>query len=51
MCHFIITSNDVLVHFEKSLPLTLATDTSPVGLGAVLPHRYPNGTDRPIAFG
>ncbi|XP_054281191.1 uncharacterized protein K02A2.6-like [Macrosteles quadrilineatus] len=46
----IITSDDVLVHFDPSLPLVLATDASPVGVGAVLSHRYSNGTDRPIAF-
>ncbi|XP_054274663.1 uncharacterized protein K02A2.6-like [Macrosteles quadrilineatus] len=46
----IITSDDVLVHFDPSLPLVLATDASPVGVGAVLSHRYRDGTDRPIAF-
>jgi archaellum component FlaC len=46
----IITSDDVLVHFNPDLPLILATDASPVGVGAVLSHRYRDGTDRPIAY-
>ena len=39
-----------MVHFDAKLPLILATDASLVGLGAVLSHRYPDGTDRPITF-
>src|SRR5204862_209778 len=45
-----ITSVDVLVNFDPCLPLVLATDAPPVGVGAVLSHRYSDGTDRPIAF-
>ncbi|GFR29767.1 hypothetical protein TNCT_40401 [Trichonephila clavata] len=45
-----ICSPKVLVHYDPSLPLTLASDTSPVGIGCVLSHVYPDGSERPIAF-
>ncbi|XP_028161637.1 uncharacterized protein K02A2.6-like [Ostrinia furnacalis] len=40
----------VLAHFEPRAPLTLAVDAGPAGLGAVLAHQLPDGTERPIAF-
>lgn len=46
----IIVQDITLAHFKDNLPLVLATDASPVGLGAVISHRYPDGTERPIAF-
>jgi ribosome assembly protein YihI (activator of Der GTPase) len=45
-----ITSNTTLVHFDPAKPITLATDASPFGLGAVLSHKFPDGSERPIAF-
>lgn len=45
-----ICSEKVLVHYDPKLPLTLASDASPVGVGCVLSHRYPDGSERPIAF-
>ncbi|GFW36912.1 retrovirus-related Pol polyprotein from transposon 412 [Trichonephila clavipes] len=45
-----INSLKVLVHYDLSLPLTLASDASPVGIGCVLSHVYPDGSERPIAF-
>jgi hypothetical protein len=43
-----LSSDTVLVHFNESLPLGVSCDASEVGLGAVLFHRYPDGTERPI---
>ncbi|GFX54546.1 uncharacterized protein K02A2.6 [Trichonephila clavipes] len=45
-----ICSSKILVHYDPSLPLTLASDASPVGIGCVLSHVYPDGSERPIAF-
>lgn len=46
----IIVSDSVLSHFNPDLPLMLAIDASPVELGAVISHRLPDGTEKPIAF-
>ena len=43
-------SDYLLVHFNPNLPLVLACDASPYGIGAVLSHRMDNGQDKPIAF-
>ena len=40
----------VLAHYDPTLPLQLAGDASCYGIGAVLSHCYPGGTERPIAF-
>jgi hypothetical protein len=46
----IIANEIVLTHFDPDLPLVLATDASPVGLGSVLSHRFLDGSERPIEF-
>jgi len=45
-----ITSQQVLTHYDPSLPLWLACDASPVGTEVVLSHVMTDGTERPIAF-
>lgn len=39
-----------LGHYDPKLPLILASDVSPVGVVCVLSHRYPGGSERPIAL-
>lgn len=39
----LLTSNAVLVQYNDTLPLSLACDASPYGVGAVLSHKLPNG--------
>ena len=46
----LITSDMVLTHYDPELPLRLACDASPVGIGAVLSHIMDDGTERPIAY-
>ena len=45
-----LASNNVLIHFDPALPISLATDASAYGLGAVVSHTMPDGRERPVAF-
>ena len=45
----LLSTADVLAHFDPSLPLGVACDASAVGIGATLFHRYSDGSERPIA--
>lgn len=45
-----IASDLVLAHYDPKEKLVLATDASPVGVGAVLSHIYADGSERPIHF-
>ena len=45
----VLSSDQVLVHFDPNKTLVLACVASNVGTGAVLVHHYPNGSERPIA--
>lgn len=40
----------MLVHFDGSLPITLTCDASPYGVGAVLGHILPDGSEAAVAF-
>ncbi|XP_029140205.1 uncharacterized protein K02A2.6-like, partial [Protobothrops mucrosquamatus] len=44
------TSNAVLAHFNEQLPVCLACDASPYGVGAVLNHLTADGTQVPVAY-
>ena len=46
----LLTSSDLLIHFNLDLPLLLACDASAYGVGAVLAHRLPDGSERPIGY-
>lgn len=45
-----LTSDRVLAHYSPSLPVSLCCDASPVAIGAVLQHTYPDGSERPILY-
>ena len=45
-----LSSSNVLVHYDPSLPVILESDASQYGIGAVIFHRFPNGDERPIAY-
>ena len=40
----------ILFHYNPDLPISLAGDASAYGVGAVLSHSMPDGTERPVAF-
>ncbi|XP_046145480.1 uncharacterized protein K02A2.6-like [Osmia bicornis bicornis] len=40
--------NKILAHYDSTLPLVLATDASQYGVGAVLSHKLPDGTEKII---
>ena len=45
-----LSSSNVFVHYDPSLPVILESDASQYGIGAVIFHRFPNGDERPIAY-
>ena len=45
-----LTSNRFLTYYNPNLPLVVACDACPVGLGAVLAHKLPSGEEKPISY-
>ena len=46
----LLQSAELLVHFNPDLKLVLASDASNYGIGTVLSHEMPDGTERPIGY-
>ena len=46
----LLTSTKFLAHFDSTQKLTLACDASSYGVGAVLAHKMPDGSKRPIGY-
>jgi hypothetical protein len=46
----LITSDLVLTHYDTTLPVKIACDASPTGIGAVLSHVMADESERPVAF-
>ncbi len=45
-----LVSSSFLTHYNPTLPLKLAGDASPYGIGAVISHTMEDGTEQPVAF-
>ena len=46
----LLVTAPVLVHYDPKLPLRVACDASPFGIGSVLSHLFPDGSEHPIAY-
>ena len=45
----LLSSDAVLTHYHPALPIEIACDASSLGKEGTLFHRYPDGSERPIA--
>ena len=45
-----LTSAAVLAHYDPQLPLHLAGDASACGMGAMISHMFPDGSERPVPY-
>ena len=45
-----LISSKVLMHYDPTLPIRMAGDASAYGIGAVIAHVLPDGSERPVAF-
>ena len=45
-----LTSSNVLWHYDPSLPIKMAGDASAYGIGAVISYVLPDGSEHPVAF-
>jgi len=45
-----LSSSSVVVHYDPDQPTRLAGDASSYGIGAVIAHTLPDGTEHPVAF-
>ncbi len=46
----LLLSSQVLAHFDPSLEIRVACDTSAYGVGAVISHKMPDGSEKPVGF-
>uniref|UniRef100_A0A0K0FW94 RNA-directed DNA polymerase n=1 Tax=Strongyloides venezuelensis TaxID=75913 RepID=A0A0K0FW94_STRVS len=46
----ILCSNKVLVPYSNSTPIVFASDASQYGYGAVILHRYTDGSEKPVEY-
>ena len=46
----LLSSPNLLVHFDDQKPIVVACDASPFGIGAVLSHILEDGTEHPVAY-